>query len=89
MQGRIGDKRLIKGIKLCQLGKQYMLRENSLGLYFIKSTEPSNADLNLAAERNKIRRAGMRTHLETLYENPAKGEKFYRHFKEMGDYNEI
>ena len=84
MQGIIGDRRLIKCLDYCKLGKQYLFREHAAGLTFIESYIMNDSQRKDAIERYNDRRKRMNRDLIILQREPMQGEKFIEHYLEGG-----
>ena len=74
--GILSDKRLIKCIKYCGLGYQYVFKKKCAGLEFMGSTSVTQQEINEALIRKQNRRQDMNKFIRTVYRTPIKGEKF-------------
>jgi len=86
--GLIGDKRLINAIKICDLGKQYIFKNNVKGLSFVRFIKMDDISLDLARKRKNNRRAGLRKSISNVYKTLIVGEEFYDDYEKKGDYVE-
>ena len=84
----IGDKRLIECLDYCKLGNQYCIREPIDGLTWERSYEIKGLQLQQVTKRHADRRREMSKGLELIRERNIPGEKFIRHYREMGAYVE-